>query len=425
MRRALILTALPVEFEAVRAHLRGVTSERHRKGTQYESGTYGSGNSKWEVGIAQVGAGNAGAAAEAERALDFFAPRVAMFVGVAGGLKSVSLGDVIAADQVYGYHSGKGARTFRPRPNVGRSTYPLVQLANVIARDWNRTHKVHGGRAKVGNIAAGEELIAATRSQTFRFLRAQYEDALAVEMEGRGFLTAIGMTPGVDALVVRGISDLIDGKARSDASGSQERAAANAAEFAFLVLRRFAQENFASAPRHSTGGDQRASRQRKRATEMHGGSGSHPTLQVFVCSRMGAGLDRERAVVAKAIDEFLLARPWLWERDGCGGRSVEELCTSAARASDLLVLLVGADTSAIVEAEFRAALDASVTCAVFTKKSSPPNAQCRHFLAKLAKRAILPRNFQNPSELKTHIVGTLHALIVDAVRESGRRRRIA
>ncbi len=77
--RAVILTALPVEYEAVRAHLRSLREEIH-KGTIYERGNFIAGERWWEIGIAQIGAGNSGAAFEAERAIAYFDPHIVLFV---------------------------------------------------------------------------------------------------------------------------------------------------------------------------------------------------------------------------------------------------------------------------------------------------------------------------------------------------------
>src|SRR2546423_8303593 len=91
---AVILTALPVEFRAVRAHLTNVQEETHPEGTIYKQGAFGGGERTWKIGLAQIGAGNPGAAFEIERAIAHFQPSVVLFIGVAGGLKDVKLGDV-------------------------------------------------------------------------------------------------------------------------------------------------------------------------------------------------------------------------------------------------------------------------------------------------------------------------------------------
>ncbi|WP_293127027.1 SEFIR domain-containing protein [Microcoleus sp. bin38.metabat.b11b12b14.051] len=242
---AVIVTALPIEYMAVRTHIDDLREEMHPQGTIYERGKFAANGKSWEVGIVEVGAGNAGAAVEAERAIAYFNPSVIFFVGIAGGIKDVALGDVVAATKVYGYESGKepgkAKQKFQPRPDVGLSTYNLIHRARAESRksDWlQRLAPLPGStpRVFVAPIAAGEKVIASTQSRVFQFIQLNYGDAVAVEMEGRGLLQAAHANHQVWALVIRGISDLIDGKKEADAGGSQEIAARNASAFAFEVL---------------------------------------------------------------------------------------------------------------------------------------------------------------------------------------------
>jgi nucleoside phosphorylase len=240
---AVILTAIRSEYLAVREHLVDLKEVKHPEGTIYEKGKFvGNDGDSWTVSVVEIGAGNPGAALETERAIRFFNPSVVLFVGVAGGVKDVKLCDVVAATKVYGYESGKSEKSFKSRPSVGESSYSIVQRALVEARKENWLKRIRNLPSSisplvyVAPIAAGEKVVASRRSDIWKFIRTNYSDAVAVEMEGRGFLQAAYANHKVSALIIRGISDLISEKNKTDKAGYQDIAAQVASAFAFEVL---------------------------------------------------------------------------------------------------------------------------------------------------------------------------------------------
>lgn len=249
-RRVVILTAIPVEYQAVRAYFINLHEETHPLGTVYERGTFSYQGRSWDVGIVEVGAGITDAALAADRAINHFNPILVLFVGVAGGLKDVIIGDVVAATKVYGYASGKAKATFETRPDVSVSTFRMEQRARAEARKKDWLQRIIGPipdpepRVYVAPIASGDQVVASTDSALYHFLRTSYSDALAVEMEGYGFLRAVHAHPHIDALIIRGISDLIEGKSGADAQKFQEVAARHASAFAFEILVKLDAEMF-------------------------------------------------------------------------------------------------------------------------------------------------------------------------------------
>lgn len=244
--RAVIITALRLEYDAVRRQLADVQQVHHEQGTIYEVGDLVGATYPWEVALVLGGVGNVAAGIETERAIATFNPNIVVFVGVAGGLKDVQLGDVVVGTKVYGYEGGKAEAEFLPRPSVGEASYRLRHLAEAVQREGDWQRRIDEGvtsheavRVVLGPIVAGEKVVAATTSDVYSLLRKHYSDAIAAEMESAGFVHALHCNQPRESLIVRGISDLIDAKAHADASGWQDRAVAHAAAFATAVLAAF------------------------------------------------------------------------------------------------------------------------------------------------------------------------------------------
>lgn len=237
--KILIMTALGLEFKAVKAYLVNTKPDIHpTTGSIYTAGDYISGNKEFKILLVETGAGNVRAAVETGIAIEYFKPDYSFFVGIAGGIKDVKLGDVVASSKVIGFEVGKDDEEFKPRFDTVQSSYILEQIAKYVKRENKWINKLQGQtspRSFVQPIAAGEKVIASTRAVTYGYLKKYSSEAIAVDMEGNGFLIA-SRPYHAHGIEVRGISDLIDNKDESDAGGSQPIAAANAAAFTFEMI---------------------------------------------------------------------------------------------------------------------------------------------------------------------------------------------
>ncbi|MFJ7279841.1 purine phosphorylase [Kitasatospora sp. NPDC098663] len=231
-----VLTALNLEYQAVRQRLADPQVHRHERGTRFEVGTVRGTSCRVALGLTSKG--NHSAAVIAERAIQEFSPVAVLFVGVAGALwDATRLGDVVMASHVYAYHGGTSEDDgLKARPRVWEAPHGISQLASHLARlnDWADPAPGHEDAPQVrfGAIAAGEVVQNSRISAEAKWIRQHYNDALAIEMEAAGVAQA-GHLNGAPVAIIRGISDRADGtKNSADDRNWQPRAAANAAAFA-------------------------------------------------------------------------------------------------------------------------------------------------------------------------------------------------
>lgn len=242
-KRIVVLTALPLEAAAVRAHI--LDAQRHDlkpTGTIVEQGVLA--GTGYAVCLVCTGAGTGQAAVVAERVISWAEPTAVFFVGIAGALKTdIALGDVVAATQVLDYEGGKDATDgFKARPEAWPAAHRLTQVAQYVEADasWRKfllgngtatTPEVH-----LKPIASGNVVKDTDASQLATLLNTSYNAAAAIEMEAAGVARA-AQHAGAELLVIRGISDRSNGtKFASDTGGWRKRAAQNAAAFAMGVI---------------------------------------------------------------------------------------------------------------------------------------------------------------------------------------------
>ena len=255
LRRALIVTALPIEMRAVRAHLKDLGSCVGRDGTVFECGQFTSLGAEWLVVVAESGAGTHLAQSVVTYALIEFANiEVLFFTGVGASRKQdVPIGSVVASNWVYYPYSGKLEQDgFKSRPRSLPVDSRLVGLARKVERDekWqgricpplngNRPDpddypKPYPPSALVAPIVSIEAVSANPESELEHQITAHYNDAHALEMEGYGAVFAANIER-IPSIIIRGISDMRLGKIAKLDAIHQPVAATHAAAFGFGML---------------------------------------------------------------------------------------------------------------------------------------------------------------------------------------------
>jgi nucleoside phosphorylase len=241
MPRVIIATALPLERAEV---IKWLGETKYKPDLFADIANWPSDAPVFEIWVLTTGAGNLEAQGALLPALRQLKPQLAFFLGVGGGVKDSSVGDVIYGTKVYYYEGGKEEDDgIKSRPVVENTSKDLVQLAIRVADEkWQPTDPSGApvvSKATPAVIASGEKVLASnsTLAATLERIKTSFNDTQIVDMEAYGFMRACREEHIPRSLVIRGVSDNLANKAESDAKGNQPLAARNAAAFLFSLLR--------------------------------------------------------------------------------------------------------------------------------------------------------------------------------------------
>lgn len=328
-----LLTALDLEYAAVRAQASAWRPFEHPTGTRYEEcGLPGGGT----ITIACTGMGNTRSAVITERTIALLRPRAVLFVGIAGGLRSgVKLGDVVVGTKVYAYHGGRVEdEGFRSRPDAWIAPHDLEQVARGVARAgtwWRSTGPDTPPTVHFRPIASGEVVLDARTSPLSELLDTSYGDAAAIEMESAGAAMAGLLNHSVPVLTIRGISDLADGrKAEAGRFGWRSVAATAAAAFAVALATEMASGSLpvAAEPATPIAGDDAVGRD---------DLSTSGTVKVEFCRRLGHNWAMLADVLGIRVDETAA-----FER-GHEGRRIWEWLDNRRQLAALVPALIAID----------------------------------------------------------------------------------
>ncbi|MFG3244900.1 hypothetical protein [Streptomyces sp. NPDC048157] len=236
-----MVTALGVEYDAIRAHLRNIQHFLHG-GISFEIGDVP--GETHPVVLAEVGPTWRSAVAVADQARTLFAPRAVFFVGVAGGLsRSVALGDVVIATHIHNDGSVRDPENDPVTLPVPPTLLLAARTALADGRWLGNTAPTPQKSTELGTphvhfkpIVAGDLFLTSLDSPLHARLTTELSGAAASVPQGTGSLEA-GTFQLIDSLIIRGISDhaLTSPPTTSKAIWSH-RAAAHAALAAIAIV---------------------------------------------------------------------------------------------------------------------------------------------------------------------------------------------
>ena len=217
-----LVTALPMELDAILRHGRGWTRSR---ATSPSPRTYHFSRTHSGVLVAAtcaLGMGQLNAALAAKDIITACKPKKIILVGIAGGLgPNVHLGDIVVSDQIVDYELGKVTDGLMyPRWSVYRSD-PALQdrLRTFRNTDWFSSvttprpdgPNVDAPRVIHDVVLSGNKVIA--DASAAGALVSVWQRAAAIEMEGAGVAAALHQTPNAPGfIIIKAICDKADSK---------------------------------------------------------------------------------------------------------------------------------------------------------------------------------------------------------------------
>lgn len=180
--------------------------------------------------------------------IEHFRPQFVIMVGIAAGIARSDMaeqiyGDVVVADMIWNYTSGKfvspdrteirfGNVGFISRPAVVKTDAELLEYVRQAAASPENQCRVH-----IGPMATGSAVVT-NREIVEKQIHTMYRETIGLDMEAYGVVYAAqnATTPRPKALVIKSVCDYANNE-KSDQY--QKFAAYTSCEFAKLLLEKF------------------------------------------------------------------------------------------------------------------------------------------------------------------------------------------